>query len=86
VKSCYFETALLYPLFNYFVMGGLSLVLMNTNPFFTTVNGLLDSIIPVRLCLMLLNMKFTNVFIYKLSSLTASSFKDADGNMQSKVI
>lgn len=57
VKSCYFEAALLHSRFTFSVIGRLSLVLINTNPFFPTINGLLDSIIPMRICLMLSNMK-----------------------------
>lgn len=57
VKSCYFETALLHSPFNFFCYcGGLLLVLTNTGPLSPSVNGLLKSIILLRIHLLLLNM------------------------------
>lgn len=57
VESCYFETALLHSPFNSLHSREAIVTFINTNPFFPTINGYLDSIIPMRICLMLLNMK-----------------------------
>lgn len=58
VKSCYFETALLHSPFNSLHSRQAIVTSVNINPFFPTINGFLDSIIPMRVCLILLNMKF----------------------------
>lgn len=63
VKGCYFQTALLHSPFNSFHSRQAIVTFINTNHFFPTINGFLDCIIPLRSCLMLLNMKL-NTFSF----------------------
>lgn len=56
-KSWCFEIALLHSPFNSFHSRQAVVTSVSTNPFFPTINGFLDSIIPMRIYLKLLNMK-----------------------------